>query len=209
VHQAQSEVNSKSNAVTLNGVEEDALRVQLYRLIAHYLSTPPSDQDLDLAAGLTASAGTPLGDAVMGLSRAASATNAGREAEAYQNLFIGLGRGIFVPYGSYYLTGFLHEKPLARLRADMTTLGIARQDDVSEPEDHIASVMEMMAGLIAGQFGVVPFDTQRRFFEAHVGSWAGHFLRDLSVDETSPFYGALGTLGLRFIEVEERAFAMD
>ena len=207
MHQAQSELNSSSNAVP--GAEEDALRVQLYRLIAHYLSAPPSDQDLALAAGLSASAGTPVGDAVMGLSRAASATNAGREADAYQDLFIGLGRGIFVPYGSYYLTGFLHEKPLARLRADMKTLGITRQDDVSEPEDHIASVMEMMAGLIAGDFGVVPFDTQRRFFDAHVGSWAGHFLRDLSVDKTSPFYGALGTLGLQFIEVEERAFAMD
>jgi TorA maturation chaperone TorD len=208
VYQAQSGVSSRSNAVPVSGAEEDALRVQLYRLIAQYLSAPPSDQDLALAAGLSASAGTPLGDAVTALSRAASATNAGSEADAYQNLFIGLVRGIFVPYGSYYLTGFLHEKPLARLRADMNTLGIARQEDVSEPEDHIASVMEMMAGLIAGHFGVVPFDVQRRFFEAHVGSWAGHFLRDLSVDETSPFYGALGTLGLRFIEVEERAFAM-
>ncbi len=209
MHQAQSDAKSNVGSATTNGaLGEEALRVSLYRLLAHFLSAPPSDDDLGLAAGLTAAEGTPLGDAVNALAVSARATNAEQEADAFQTLFIGLGRGILVPYGSYYLTGFLHEKPLARLRTDMAGLGIARGEGVSEPEDHVASVLEMMAGLIAGDFGDVSADVQRRFFEAHVGSWAGHFLRDLSVDKTSAFYAALGYLGERFMEVEERALQL-
>lgn len=202
---AQSEVKP---TVTGANVDEDALRVHLYRVIAHYLTAPPTQADLEFAAGLSASKGTLLGDRVIALAEAALATTAEQEADAYQALFIGLGRGVFIPYGSYYLTGFLHEKPLARLRADMTELGIARSEDVSEPEDHIASVLEMMAGLIGSEFGAVSIEAQRSFFESHVGAWAGHFFRDLSVDGTSAFYAALGALGSRFIEVEERAFRL-
>lgn len=209
VQHAQSEVKHTEVAETTGGrQDEDALRVHLYRLIAHYLSAPPTKDDLELAAGLSASKGTPLGDAIIALAEAAGSTTAAQEADAYQTLFIGLGRGVFIPFGSYYLTGFLHEKPLARLRADMAALGIARSDDVSEPEDHIASVLEMVAGLIGGDFGDNSIETQRRFFEAHVGSWAAHFFRDLSVDDTSAFYAALGVLGLRFVEIEERAFRL-
>lgn len=202
---AQSVVKS---GVTGTSVNEDALRMHLYRLVAHYLTAPPTQADLELAAELSATNGTPLGDGIIALAAAARATTAEQEADAYQKLFIGLGRGVFVPFGSYYLTGFLHEKPLARLRSDMAALGIARCDNVSEPEDHIASVLEMMAGLIGGDFGSGSLETQRGFFEAHVGSWAGHFFRDLSVDGTSTFYAALGVLGLRFIEVEEHAFRL-
>lgn len=202
---AQSEVKPE---VTGTGLSEDALRMHLYRLIARYLTAPPTQADLDFAAGLSALKGTLLGDRIIALAEAARATTAQQEADAYQELFIGLGRGLFVPYGSYYLTGFLHEKPLARLRVDMGVLGIARSDDIAEPEDHIASVLEMMAGLIGGDFGPRSSQAQRGFFEAHVGSWAGHFFRDLSLDETSAFYAAIGALGSRFVEVEERAFQL-
>lgn len=209
MEQAQSMVNPKMASARASELEgEDALRGHLYRLIAHYLSAPPSQSDLQLAAALSASRETPLGNCVIALAEAARATTDQQEAEAYQELFIGLGRGVLVPYGSYYLTGFLNEKPLARLRVDMAARGIARREDVSDPEDHIASVLEMMAGLIGGQFGACSPEAQRGFFEQHLGSWAPHFFRDLSVDETSAFYAALGALGARFIEMEEHAFRL-
>ena len=211
MYAAQSESRSKPDMVAPKHTaanEEDVLRAQLYHLLAHYLSGPPTNDDLAVASQLEAAPGTVLGDGVLALAAAARETTQEREADAYQRLFIGLGRGVFVPYGSYYLTGFLHEKPLARLRADMETLGIVRDEGVSEPEDHVASVLEMMAGLLSDRFGLVSKDAQRRFFEAHVGSWAGHFLRDLSLDKESEFYAALGSLGARFIEVEERAHQM-
>ena len=130
-------------------------------------------------------------------------------AEEFHDLFVGLSRGELVPYGSYYLTGFLHEKPLAKLRQDMERLGLERDPDVREPEDHIASVCEMMAGFIDGTFGdPLTLEDQRRFFTAHVGSWAPVFFRDLEIAKSSILYSTLGSVGRVFLQIEESAFAM-
>lgn len=188
---------------------EDALRAQLYRLLAHFLSAPPRQGGLDLAAALGGDGGSEFGRAIAGLAEAAAGTSAAAAADAYHVLFIGLGRGELVPFGSYYLTGFLHEKPLARLRQDMARLGLAREPGVPEPEDHIASVLEIMAGLIDGSFGApLPIEEQRRFFEAHVGNWASHFFHDLEASGVSTLYSALGSVGSTFLEIEERAFTL-
>ena len=77
--------------------------------------------------------------------------------------------GELLPFASYYLTGFLNEKPLATLRKDMASLHISRAPNVYEPEDNIASLMEMMAGLIDGRFGSpAPIERQREFFNRHI-----------------------------------------
>ena len=187
---------------------EDVWRANLYRLLSHLLSGAPTAGDLAVVANLNADEASPLGRAAVALAEVARQTTAEAEAEAFQTLFIGLGRGLFLPYGSYYLTGFLHEKPLARLRQDMAALGIEAASDVSEPEDHVASVLEMMAGLIDGTFGAQSTDAEPAFYKAHVGSWAAHFFRDLAGSEPSRFYAALGTLGCEFMEIEERALRL-
>ncbi|MCB1520349.1 MAG: molecular chaperone TorD family protein [Hyphomicrobiaceae bacterium] len=176
-------------------------------MIAHFLSGPPGEDAIAVVRELAGEPGTALGEAISAWSASAKSTTPAELAEAYQTLFIGLGRGILVPYGSYYLTGFLHEKPLARLRQDMAALGIVRSSGVSEPEDHIASELEIMAGLIDGTYGgPQSLALQQQFFDAHVGAWAGHFFRDLAKTEPSPFYAALGETGQVFMELEERAF---
>jgi TorA maturation chaperone TorD len=129
--------------------------------------------------------------------------------QEYQELFIGLGRGELVPYESYYLTGFLQEKPLAKLRHEMELLGLARAAEVRDPEDHIASLCEMMAGLIEGRFGPpLPLPEQKWFFDAHLGCWAGYFFRDLEAAKSSMLYSALGSAARSFLEIEEGAFAL-
>lgn len=209
VRNAQSMENAVGRAdTTLASPEEDGLRAMHYRLLARFLTAAPTAEDLRIAAGLSGAPDTPLGQAVQNVAEAARGTDEASEQAAYQTLFIGLGRGLLVPFGSYYLTGFLHEKPLARLRQDMAEMGIARSDDVSDPEDHIASVLEMMAGLIAGDFGPLAKDAEQRFFDNHVASWAGHFFRDLALDKTSEFYASLGALGVMFMEVESHAFKL-
>ena len=50
---------------------------------------------------------------------------------------VGVGRGEILPFASYYLTGFLKDKPLAKLRNDMKEIGIELAENVKEPEDHI------------------------------------------------------------------------
>ena len=185
---------------------EEELRAQLYRLLAFYLCGPLEDDDVRAAAALVGN-DTPLGRSVRHLAQTAAQTSPAILREQFQDLFIGVGRGLFVPYGSYYLTGFLHEKPLAKLRQDMERLGLARSAGVCEPEDHISSVLEAMAGLIDGAYGPpLPLEEQRRFFDAHVGSWAPYFFRDLEACDASPFYAAIGRIGRVFLEIERNAF---
>lgn len=187
---------------------EDMLRAAIYRLLARYLTAPVDPASLETARVLVGDE-SPLGTAVSTFAMSAREADVATLEEAYHDLFVGLGRGILVPYGSYYLTGFLHEKPLAKLRQSMAVLGIARDEGVKEPEDHIAAVAEMMAGLIDGTFGE-PLDLsgQRRFYADHVGSWAPYFFRDLQANAVSKFYAALGAVGQAFLEIEERAFRM-
>ena len=113
--------------------------------------------------------------------------------------------GELVPYASYYLTGFLNEKPLALLRQEMRRLGIERSPDVSEPEDHIAALCEMMAGLVEGAYGDGDPTTASTFFRAHVAAWAPYFFKDLAGTSTSALYAALGQSGRVFIDLEDEA----
>ncbi len=187
---------------------EDELRAQIYRLLARLLGGPAEGEALDAVASLRGN-GTLLGKSVSQLANAASVARVEKLCGEYQNLFIGLGRGELVPYASFYLTGFLHEKPLARLRQDMQRLGVVRNEGVAEPEDHIASVLELMAGLADGSLTPEAGEAeQRRFYDAHVGSWAPYFFRDLAANTSSPFYAAVGAVGMEFLAVEQRAFEM-
>ena len=187
---------------------EDLLRAQAYRLLARFLSSPPAAADLKAGAALSGD-NTDFGRAITAFARVCAGTDRASAAEEYQTLFIGLVRGELVPYGSYYLTGFLHEKPLAKLRTDMQRLGVAREDGLHEPEDHIASLCEMMAGFIDGQLGdPLSLQQQKSFFTAHIGPWAPVFFRDLETAQASVLYSALGSVGRAFLEIEDEAFAM-
>jgi TorA maturation chaperone TorD len=188
--------------------EEEQLRAGWYALLARLLSAPADDELLTLLRGLGEDE-SELGAALGALKAAAGAASPGGIEQEYFDLFVGVGQGELVPYGSYYLTGFLHEKPLARLREDMEALGIARSEGVPESEDHIAALCDMMAGLIAGAFGA-PADlaSQRKFFDDHVGCWAPRFFENLEAAPSAAFYMPVGTLGRLFMAVESQAFEM-
>ncbi len=188
--------------------EHDRLRADVYRLLARLLAAPV---DARLLATLQALSGdeTDLGAAFGELSSVAGDVSESEARQEYQDLFIGVGRGELVPYGSYYLTGFLNEKPLARLRNDMAPLGIARSADVKEPEDHVSALMDMMAGLIDGAFGAPqPVAIQKDFFAKHVGVWTPHFFADLQKAKSARLFRPVGRIGALFMEIEEAAFAM-
>jgi TorA maturation chaperone TorD len=180
----------------------DAARAREYTLLAALLSSPPSNELLGEIAQLCGD-GTPLGRAHAALAEAASAT-AEVERE-YFDLFVGLGRGELLPYGSYYLTGFLNERPLSRLRDDLAALGIERVENNFEPEDHAATLCEIMAGLAAGRF-LASQEVQRRFFEKHVAPWLGRLFADMETAASAKFYRPVGALGRLFLEIEAEAF---
>ncbi|MCD2312044.1 MULTISPECIES: TorD/DmsD family molecular chaperone [Roseobacteraceae] len=188
--------------------EEDRLRADLYNFMGLILSGPPDRMLLDQCAGLNGD-DTELGQGIATLAKLARLTKPATVEAEFNRLFIGLGRGELLPYASYYLTGFLNEKPLALLRQDMAARGLARADTVFEPEDNIASLMEMMGAMIAGRFGTpATLDQQKTFFGKHIAPWAGHFFSDLEGAKTSVFYAPVGKIGRAFMEVESEAFRL-
>jgi TorA maturation chaperone TorD len=195
-----------ANAVQVDA--EDRLRADLYNFLGAILSAPPDEMLLSQTAGLTGD-DSELGQAIATLAKMAKVTKPKSVESEFNKLFIGLGRGELLPYGSYYLTGFLNEKPLALLRQDMFKRGLARAENVFEPEDNIASLMEMMASIIVGRFGApATLSEQKDFFAKHIAPWARHFFTDLEGAKNSVFYAPVGTVGRLFMEIEREAFRL-
>jgi TorA maturation chaperone TorD len=191
-----------------DGIDEiDRQRAHEYTLLALVLGRAPGREVLDLLAGLQGDA-SPLGMAHIALAEAAASADPAALQREYFNLFVGVGRGELLPYGSYYQAGFLHDRPLARVRDDLIRLGIERVERLSEPEDHVAILCETMAGLVDGRFGTAPGE-DRAFFERHLKPWAARFFADLAVSPSARFYRPVAELGALFMEVEAHAFTMD
>jgi TorA maturation chaperone TorD len=197
-----------NSAAEMTVAPEDRLRADLYNFIGLLLAGPPDQLLLDQTAGL-AGDDSDLGRAITGLANVARVSKPQAVTHEFNALFIGLGRGELLPYASFYLTGFLNEKPLARLRTDMGALGITRAANVFEPEDNIASLMEMMGGMIVGRFGKpATLDQQKTFYGAHVAPWAPHFFTDLTGAKNAVLYAGLGAVGRAFLEIEREAFRL-
>ncbi len=187
---------------------EDRLRADLYNFLGLILSGPPDEMLLAQTASLSGD-DSDLGRAISTLAKVAKITKPKAVESEYNKLFIGLGRGELLPYASYYLTGFLNEKPLAQLRKDMVARGLERAQNVFEPEDNIASLMEMMGALVVGRFGTpATLDDQKTFFNRHIGPWATHFFTDLEGAKNSVFYASVGTVGRAFMEIEAEGFRL-
>jgi TorA maturation chaperone TorD len=186
--------------------EVDLARAREYALLATLLSRSPDAALLKRLASLKGDP-SPLGLAHAALGEAAARTDEARVGREYFELFIGLGRGEVLPYASYYLTGFLYERPLARLRGDLKRLGIEPQPGQSEPEDHAAILCEIMAAL-AGQELEAAAAAEQEIFEKHMAPWIGRFFADLERTPTAQFYARVGALGRSFIEIESEAFGL-
>lgn len=187
--------------------EEDRVRGNLYALLGNLLAAAPSATVLDVLRSISPE---PDDDSLLAASWQMLAVAAARAdleqlRQEYDALFIGLGRGEVVPYGSWYLTGFLMELPLAQLRSDLRQLGIERQPGVHEPEDHAAALCDTMALLITGDEPVT-LERQFDFYTRHLETWLPRFFRDLQQAGSARFYRAVGQLGEQFIGVESQAF---
>lgn len=189
---------------------DDAIRADVYRLLGALLARTPTPEVLGLLRQIPAPE-----DGESGEMAAAWETLrlAGERAEVealddeYHDLFIGVGHGEVIPYASWYLTGLLMDQPLVYLRRDLSRLGFERRDEVKEPEDHAAALLETM-GLIIASADEISFDAQARFFHDHVATWMELFFRDLQKAETARFYRAVGEFGERFLKLEKQYLTM-
>jgi TorA maturation chaperone TorD len=184
----------------------DQARMREYLLIGSLMRKAPT-------ASLLSDIGRMQGDASalgllhMALADAADETDADTQSQEFFRLFVGVGRGELLPYGSYYQTGFLHERPLARVREDMVRLGVERAEGLFEPEDHIGILFEIMAGLIGGQFDGGESE-QKAFFTRHIKPWASRAFADLEACARTPFYKAAARVGATFVDIETEGFAL-
>ena len=184
--------------------EVDLARAQEYALLAALLTRAPDAGFLAKISELRSDA-SPLGLAHAALAEAAEGTTAEKVEREYFDLFIGLGRGELMPYGSYYLTGFLLERPLARLRDDLAKIGIARVEGVVEPEDHAGILCEIMSGLASRRLPA-PAESDRMIFDKHMVPWIGRFFSDLENASAADFYKRVGALGRVYVNIEAEAF---
>jgi TorA maturation chaperone TorD len=207
LHQDLRSVTDPAAPVDAAVEEVDLLRSHEYNLLAVLLGRAPTRDVLDHLCGLKGDA-SPLGLAHLALADAAANADPDLLQREFFDLFIGVSRGELLPYASYYLTGFLHERPLADVRESLAAAGIERAENVFEPEDHIAILCEVMAGLSAGQFETKP-GSERRFFERHLRPWAPRFFADLETAKSARFYRAVARVGGLFMDIEAEAFAMD
>jgi len=187
---------------------EDQARAGVYALLGSLLRDVPGADLLRQVALLEPATGRDgFALAWEGLRLSAASVEPGQVDDEYHRLFLGLGRGELVPYGSWYQTGFLMERPLGELRQDLQALGFERQDGVCEPEDHVAALCEVMAQLAQDPGSFIL--EQMAFYRAHLGPWINAFFADLDKAESAVFYKALARLGNAFFELENRYLEMD
>lgn len=189
--------------------QEDELRANAYGLLGNLLTRVPSRDLMERLRAIEVAEGEQNNDMAAAwrtLAMAAERTTPEAVDDEYHTLFIGIGRGELVPYGSWYLTGFLMERPLAQLRQDLKRLGFERQEQVKEPEDHAGALMEIMCMMILDTGIGGP--EQKRFFDRHLEPWIGKFFEDLQDAGNANFYSAVGVLGSQFMEVEKQYLAM-
>jgi TorA maturation chaperone TorD len=183
--------------------EVDLARAGEYALLSTLLTSSPDAPTIERLARLR-SDGTRLGAAHGALAKAAGRSSVEGVEREYSNLFLGLDPGGLFPYASYYLAGALQGRPLARLREALQRLGVERAPGRSEPEDHAAMLMEIMAGLAGGRIAAPP-GAEREMFEQHLAPWMGRFFADLEKAGPADFYTSVGALGRAFIEIETEA----
>ena len=216
-HELQTAANKARKPVNIkvsseNEFEQDQaqhMRAGVYELLSALLAREPEQALLDTLAGID-EVDTSDGQLAMGwelLRQASGKTDASQLKEEYFDLFLGVGRGELVPFGSWYITGFLMEKPVSVLRSDLDLLGIERQQGVSESEDHIAGLCDAMA-LIIRHPDEISFERQKKFFADHLQPWAKRFFGDLQTAKAARFYRSAGFFGEAFIAFEEQLFEM-
>ncbi|MBZ0133772.1 MAG: molecular chaperone TorD family protein [Rhodocyclaceae bacterium] len=194
---------------------QDEARADFYGLMARLFYAAPDAALLEALAGSAEleaeAAGSVLPAAWGALCRAAREASPEAVRAEYEQTFIGIGKAEVLLYGSFYLTGFLNEKPLAVLRSDLAELGFARNNSVSEPEDHIAGLADIMRHLILDQDNAPAARdaAQQQFFARHIEPWYGSLFDAVDAAPGTDFYRTVAGLGRTFLDLEKEYFRIE
>jgi TorA maturation chaperone TorD len=193
---------------------EERARAEAYALIGNLFYQAPSAELLRaIATSQTlCNDGSDSGfcQAWRALQHAAASAEAGALKEEFERAFISTGRPAVMLFGSFYLAGFLNEKPLAQLRDELAKMGLARHGDCHESEDHISALCDVMRFLIVGDVGVAPatLETQREFFARYIKSWNTPFCDAVNSASETSFYKHVARFAREFFDLEYESFAI-
>jgi TorA maturation chaperone TorD len=195
-----------------SALDEETARAEVYGLLAALFYAPPGADlmaQLRVAVTEAPAAGGFLEEPWRQLVGVARDITDAQVADEYDALFGGVGKPDVMLFGSYYLSGFLNEKPLAQLRGDLATLGLSREEGVNETEDHFACVCEVMRYLIAGDdVEVANLTQQHKFFSTHLQPWSSALCDAVEQHPRARFYAALAGFVRAFLSVESQGFDM-
>ena len=198
--------------LTGSGLDEETARAEVYGLLAALYYAPPTPEllaQLRVAVTQAPAEGGFLEESWRAVVAAARAADDASIATEYNTLFGGVGKAEVHLFGSHYLTGFLNEKPVARLRTDLAKLGLERDEAMPETEDHFAYLCEVMRYLIAGDdVAVANLTQQKAFFGDHVQVWVNDMCSAIAKHPRAKFYAALAEFTRAFVSVETQGFDM-
>ncbi|MBV7482915.1 molecular chaperone [Bordetella sp. BOR01] len=195
--------------IASTGLDEDAARAEIYGLLAHLFYAPPAELLAQLCDAPAAAPGSLLEASWDALAASARELSAPAVQVEYDALFGGVGKPEVYLFGSHYLAGFLNEKPLVRLRDDLSALGLARDPAMPETEDHIAYLCVVMRLLIGGPHAQsADLVRQREFFGAHIQPWAADLCDAIVAQPSARFYARVADFTRDFVQVEAQGFDM-
>ncbi len=189
---------------------EDQARADYYALLASLFFRAPDERLLQSIAIAEPPEGA-LGPAWLALAEASAVVPADAVNEEYATVFVGVGRPPIMLFGSYYLAGFMMEKPLAALRDDLAKMGFSRAANTFESEDHVAALCDVMRAMILGDMATKPFgtDDQHRFYSIHIKPWIFQCIKEISEYHQTNYYKRVAAFAQTFFEVESDAFQIE
>ncbi|WP_440886224.1 TorD/DmsD family molecular chaperone [Vibrio campbellii] len=185
--------------------QEQTLRTEIYLVLSALFRSAPSEEMIEFLTSLEVEPSeSAMQKAWIALQQAAKYSNREALEDEYQDLFIGIGRGEVMPFGSWHMTGAMMEKPLAEIRHDLELLGFERDENVKEPEDHIAALCEVMSMLTGEEE-----DLQQAVFNKHIAPWFNSFTQQLENAESANFYKPAAQLCEAFLTLEQVRFSVN
>ncbi|EKO3851107.1 molecular chaperone [Vibrio harveyi] len=185
--------------------QEQTLRTEIYLVLSALFRSAPSEEMIEFLTSLEVEPSeSAMQKAWIALQLAAKDSNREALEDEYQDLFIGIGRGEVMPFGSWHMTGAMMEKPLAEIRHDLELLGFERDENVKEPEDHIAALCEVMSMLTGEEE-----DLQQAVFNKHIAPWFNSFTQQLENAESANFYKPAAQLCEAFLTLEQVRFSVN
>lgn len=185
--------------------QEQTLRTEIHLVLSALFRSAPSEEMIEFLTSLEVEPSeSAMQKAWIALQQAAKDSNREALEDEYQDLFIGIGRGEVMPFGSWHMTGAMMEKPLAEIRHDLELLGFERDENVKEPEDHIAALCEVMSMLTGEEE-----DLQQAVFNKHIAPWFNSFTQQLENAESANFYKPAAQLCEAFLTLEQVRFSVN